>query len=361
MTPDFLTAVLQPWLGQGQAAVVQVRQEPISGPQSFNFNFNAGLWRLHLTYDRPNTNAPQTLVAKLPTDNRELNERAVIFQPGSRENWFYRLGASRTPICTPRCYYNAIDTTTGQSILLLEDLADAPSGDQRVGATLPQAQAALASAARLHASWWKDAARPEIQELTHLLADNWTGEQNLVQELYNRAWPQFVEQGLVVLPDEVRQFGTAIVGRMNVIDGPTDRPDKTLVHGDYRLENIHFGERDGAAVCWVIDWEDVFWGSGLIDVSWFLGGCLPVEQSHHEPALLQAYHQTLLAEGVTGYSWAHCYEDYRCAMCSNFVQGVLSATLDEAADENDRERATVIGQRFVAAVQRLQLPELITL
>lgn len=354
MTPEFLTAVLQPVIGQNKAAVIRVHPEQLTGPQSFN----ADVWRLYLAYDRPCA-APQSLVAKLPTADAELHERAAIFQPGSRENWFYRAAAPHTPICSPCCYYNAIDAATGQSILLLEDLAFAPSGDQLKGATWPQAKVALQSLARLHARWWAAAASPQIQELTSLLADTWTGEQNLVQELYDRAWPQFVNQGRVAIPDEVRQYGTAIIGRMNVIDKLIDRPDKTLVHGDYRLENIHFGERDGEAVCCVIDWEDVFWGSGLVDVSWFLGGCWPVEQSHQEISLLQAYHQTLQEEGVTGYSWAHCYEDYRYAMGSNFVQGVLSATLDEEADEWDHKRARVIGQRFVAAVQRLRLPELI--
>jgi hypothetical protein len=357
MTPEFLTAVLQPVIGQNKATVTQVRPEQLIGPQSFN----ADVWRLYLTYARPCPTAPQSLIAKLPTADTELHERAAVFQPGLKENWFYRVAAPSSPICVPRCYYNALDAATGQSILLLEDLASAPSGNQRIGATLPQAKVALESAARLHAYWWADTTRLEIQELTNLLPATGVDEQKLVQELYDRAWPQFLSQGIVAIPDEVRHFGTAIVGRMNVIDKLIDRPDKTLVHGDYRLENIHFGQRDGEAACWVIDWEDVFWGSGLIDVSWFLGGCLPVEQSHQEISLLHEYHQILLEQDVVSYSWAQCYEDYRHVMCSNFVQGVLSATLDEAADELDRERARVIGQRFVAAVQRLQLPELLAL
>src|SRR5688572_20795736 len=125
MTPEFLTSVLQPVIGPNQATVVQVRPEQLTGPQSFN----ADVWRLYLTYDRPCPGAPLSLIAKLPTADAELHERAAVFQPGLRENWFYRAGAPRSPISVPHCYYNAIDAATGQSILLLEDLAYALPGD----------------------------------------------------------------------------------------------------------------------------------------------------------------------------------------------------------------------------------------
>jgi hypothetical protein len=73
-------------------------------------------------------------IAKVPTGQTELHERATILQPGAREHWFYRAAASRSPVLTPRCYYQAIDEATGQSVLLLEDIA-APTSGQLVGAT----------------------------------------------------------------------------------------------------------------------------------------------------------------------------------------------------------------------------------
>ena len=337
------------------AVIIDVRQEELTGPK----NFNANLWRLYITYDPPRPAAPQTLIAKLPTSVPELHERAAIFQPGSRENWFYRSGSPRSPINVPRCYYNGIDVATGQSILLLEDLAPALSGNQLKGATLPEARLALESLARLHARWWADADCVEIQELTNLLAGTWTKEQNLVQNLYDQAWPRFLVQSPDLVSAEVQNFGAAIVRNMQAVDALLDQAPKTLAHGDYRLENIHFGVQSGKAACWVIDWEDVFFGSGMVDVSWFLGGCLPVAQSRHETDLLRIYYRTLIDEGVVNYSWDQCYDEYRCAMCGNFVQGILSATVNDGAAEYDRRLAQVIGERFMAAVQRLRLPELL--
>ena len=76
-------------------------------------------------------------------------------------------------------------------------------------------------------------------------------------------------------------------------------------------------------------------------------------------SLLRHYHQTLLGEGVAGYPWEQCLEEYRCGMCSSFIQGVLSATLAEDADEAERQLAMVVAQRFIAAAERLQLAQML--
>jgi hypothetical protein len=211
---NLINASLRSTTGFEQVTVVNVREEKLGGINKFN----AHLFRLYLTYDPPSADAPQTIIAKLPAIDPELHERAVTFQPGVRENWFYRLGASRSPIHVPRCYYNATDQTTNQSVLLLEDLAPFPTGNWLEGATLQQAEVALQALARLHTSWWEDGHSPEIQELTQLISANQTGEQNLVQELYNAAWPKFLAQASFAIPDEIQKFGAAIVGRMAVVD-----------------------------------------------------------------------------------------------------------------------------------------------
>jgi hypothetical protein len=350
-TPDLLNEILNPSPATDPVKVVAIRQQSLTGPR----NYNASLYRLSLTYDRPSTAAPKSLIAKLPTTNPELNVRAATFQPGARENWFYHSAAPHSPIHAPRCYYNTIDASTGQSVLLLEDLTPALPGNPIPGATLQQAELALESVARLHARWWAKATDPEIRALTQMLSAAWDEEQNLVQALYDSAWPRFLQQAAFPIPDDVRKFGAAIVGHMKAVDALLDQVPKTLAHGDFRLENILFGEQDGKAACWLIDWEDVFFGSGLIDVSWFLGSCLPVDAGRHEIDLLRHYHQALADAGVQDYTWDQCYADYRRAMCGAFVQGILSATPDDNASEYGHQLAQALGQRFSAIVRRLEL------
>ena len=146
-----------------------------------------------------------------------------------------------------------------------------------------------------------------------------------------------------------------------MVDEFMDSGFPTLVHSDYRIDNMLFSEQDGNPILWVIDWEDVFFGSGLIDVSWFLGGCLPIEDIHREKELLRLYHQELLSNGVKDYTWEQCYVDYCNAMYSSFVQGVLSATLGANRSKQERQFADTISERFISAAARLRLAEQIDL
>jgi aminoglycoside phosphotransferase (APT) family kinase protein len=196
------------------------------------------------------------------------------------------------------------------------------------------------------------------------LIDNIPEAQDLVDQLYRRAWPLFLERATFAISDDVRQFGERLVGRVPAAEGLLDQSPKTLMHGDFRLGNVLFGSRangtrDGESVCWVIDWEDVMLWNGMFDVAWFLGGCLRVEDGAEEEGLVRRYHRALIQEGVDEYSWSQCYGDYRRAMLSAFVQGVLTATPSESCDEYARDLAHVVGERFVRACQRLRLYELL--
>ena len=52
------------------------------------------------------------------------------------------------------------------------------------------------------------------------------------------------------------------------------------------------------------------------------------------------------------------YHDYRCAMFSGFVQGILMAAALDPDDTAARTLARVVGERFVLACERLHLHEL---
>ena len=352
ITPAFLTPILQAAGVLRQATVTAICAEPLAAKASFN----AQMARLRLTYDVQEAEAPQSLIAKLPTANAELWENAAVFRPGAKECWFYRYGAARTPVNVPYCYYNAVDAAMGESFLLLEDLAPARVGDWVEGVSLEEAELALRSLARLHAAWWATEATAE-PELAQLM-DNPQEAQDLVERLYQQAWLQFLGRAPCEIPGDVRQFGERLAGRIAAAEAMLDHSPWTLVHGDFRLGNILFGARHGEPACWVIDWEDIALWSGMLDVAWFLGGCLRVEESDEEEGLLRRYHQALTREGVAGYPWAQCYHDYRGAMLSCFVQGILTAVPPETGDEYAHNLARVVGERFIMASRRLRLYEL---
>ena len=70
ITPAFLSPILRSAGVLRRAAVIAIHVGPLA-PDGAGF-FNAQLARLRLTYDAPEAGAPQSLTAKLPTRNTEL-------------------------------------------------------------------------------------------------------------------------------------------------------------------------------------------------------------------------------------------------------------------------------------------------
>ena len=242
------------------------------------------------------------------------------------------------------------------AVLLLQDLAPAQTGDWVDGVSLEQAELALRAIARQHAAWWAvdPTTEPELADLMN----NLETEQDLVERLYAEAWPRFLQDVSRDVPDDVRDFGHRLVGRLATAEATLDDSPHTLMHGDFRLGNILFGARDGESSCWVIDWEDIMLWSGMFDVAWFLGSCLRIADGKNEQGLVRSYHRQLTQAGVTDYAWTQCYHDYRCAMINAFVQGILTAVPSASADAYARQLARAVGERFMLACQRLRLNEL---
>jgi hypothetical protein len=353
ITPHLLTSLLRSGGVICQSAVAALEIEPLAALNAFN----AQIARLRLTYDREESAAPSALIAKLPTVDASLQQNAAVFRPGLKECWFYRHAAAKTPVHVPRCYYNAVDEATGESFLLLEDLAPARPGSRLEGASIEEARLALQSLARLHAAWWE--AGPEIDPKLAQLGDHSQEADDLVGRLYARAWPRFVEHAPLSLPDDIRRFGESLLGRIARVESLLDDAPQTLIHGDFRLENMLFGTLQEQPACWVIDWEDIGLANGMLDAAWFLGGCLALEQVEQEEQLLRGYHRALTAAGVCGYSWEQCKKDYRFAMISSFVQGILTVvSLQATGGEHALRLADVLTGRWTAACQRLELYEL---
>jgi len=356
ITCEAVTSALRSAQAICQSTIASIRAEPIIGKASFN----AQVFRLHLTYNQQESESPNSLVAKLPAGNMELHENAAVFQPGRKETWFYQHGANHTPVRTPRCYYNSLDPITGQSILLLEDLAPAQNGNQLDGASISKAKLALESAARLHAAWWgKEQVRAMLSSngVENLSA----AAENLVQRLFREAWPRFIAHSGDGIPEGVRQFGDYLTHHVSGLSSLLDNSPKTLTHGDFRLDNMLFGKSGEDMLCWIIDWEDIDFGNGPYDVAWFIGGCLDIASPSEEQNLLESYYDRLVREGVKGYTWTECQRDYCYAMSDAFVQGVLMATNNKPDSTYHTQLANVVGRRFVHACDRLQLNKLIAM
>ena len=101
---------------------------------------------------------------------------------------------------------------------------------------------------------------------------------------------------------------------------------RTLVHSDYKLDNLVFGARQGNAPLVVLDWQLMRRGRGVFDVAFFLSQNLePRERRSVEMDLLTAYHRILLDDGVRAYTFEQCLYDYRMSLLGRF--GALISTI----------------------------------
>jgi hypothetical protein len=286
--------------------------------------------RLVLGYSAE-TDAPPTLVAKLPSSDETSRSTGMAMRTYEVEVRFYQQLADRLPVRAPICHHAEIDLTSGDFVLLLEDLAPAEQGDQVAGCTVDEAALVVAEAARLHAPLWGS---PELDGFEW--AVRWSQEsQDGLQAMLTVLWPNFVERYGDRLDDDIVEMGYRFIAGLSAYYAHRPEPH-TVIHNDYRLDNLLFGTAAGGPPVAVVDWQTVGVGPGVLDVSYFLGAGLSVEDRRaNEEDLVRSYHEALQACGVEGFDWDRCWSDYRAFAFAGFHMAVLASMVVQRTDRGD--------------------------
>lgn len=324
ITPAFLTEVLQTagWIGDARVVDFDVT------------TIGAGLMgicaRYELRLDREVDGAPGSVVGKFAAEDDAA--RAFMASSGYRnEVCFYQHFAARVTIRAARCAYAAIDDE-GWFTLLLEDLAPLEPGDQLVGCTVPQVEAAVAELVGLHAPFWDS---PELEAhpcfTGHELADP-----ALFAAALQAVVPGFLDRyGHAFASDEVDFYVRLGASAIRWIE---DRPPaRSLVHSDYRPDNLMFGADPVAPQVAAVDWQGFGRGCALSDVSFIVGNALlPEDRRAHEERIVRSYHDALGAAGVDGYSWDECWNDYGRSLLSALSTTIFGAMYGVRTDRGDQ-------------------------
>ena len=315
--------------------------------------FAGTLARLSVQYSVHETGAPGSVIVKLPTENRVMRGVARANGIYESEVRFYERISSRIELRTPRPYYNSFDSDTGDFVLLLEDLAPARAGDQLAGCSLEEAALAVREIARFHAAWWETASHAEPDWMRSADSGS-TG----YERLYRRSWARLVAETDVGLPGSLPEVGERLGRNVAAIRSLTAQPPQTLVHGDFRLDNMFFDVRGGAAFA-VVDWQLFRRGRGVFDVCWFLSGCLsPDTRRSWEQDLLGLYVSTLAQNGVVGYGPERCLEDYRLSLLSCLMLCIIAAAAADRDTERGQALFETIMSRIASAVDDHHVTEL---
>ena len=281
--------------------------------------------RLAVTWDRP-TDAPTRYVAKVPAASDTSRDAAAATRTYLVEAAFYNDLADTLEVHRPPCYAALHDPVTNDYVVLLGDLAPAEPGDQIAGCTVAEAEQVMPELAALHGPRWGD---PTLFDLEWISRPSAESNEQLTM-LIGMLAPGFFERYEKRLEPGVADLTRRFLARIG--DYMSGRPPAvTVVHGDFRLDNLLFG---GERVA-VLDWQTVSLGSGLSDVPYFLGSALQVEdRREHEERLVRLYHEELLRRGGD-VSWDDCWRAYRRDGYSGLLMAVLASMLVGRTDRGD--------------------------
>ena len=323
--PEWLTAVLH---GSGDLPTGRVVDFEATAVGN---GLVAECYCFALTYADAPPGAPATLVGKFPSHDPVSRKSGTDHQLYAREIAFYREMAATVAIRTPRPYAAIIDPCTDDFVLMLGDLAPARQGDQLAGCSIADAALAMREAAALHAPRWGEAALERID----WLAARPAALGAMVDAMLPTIISQFRERFAGVLVPEHLAMVDRLPAALAAMRGNRSAP-VTVIHADYRLDNMMFDVKGGAASMATLDWQTVTAGPGLTDVAYFLSaGIAPSERRSHEVELVRLYHGELLRRGVGDYGWDQCWHDYRRFTIHGIVMGVFSALSVERTPRAD--------------------------
>jgi aminoglycoside phosphotransferase (APT) family kinase protein len=245
----------------------------------------------------------RTLIAKLAEGPEDSRRRVATAH--RNEIGFYRQLASTVRVRVPECRYAAISDDGASFTLLLEDLAPREPGRQVDGCSFAVATKAVQNLGRLHASRWNDRSLREIEFLVPLTEERAA----FLADLARKATDQFVTRyaGQLDTSDVLTLRSVAEA----LFDWQVNHPEPfSLVHGDYRLDNLMLDPAGRDVV--VVDWQTVTVALPSRDLGYFIGTGLPTEQRREEEGtLVSTYYEALRSQGVRDYTFDHCWADYR--------------------------------------------------
>jgi aminoglycoside phosphotransferase (APT) family kinase protein len=342
MTPEAMDGVwFADLLGLPSGAVRDVRLQTIGEGAGMMSRLQRA--RLHIA---DGVDAPATLIIKSPAVNETNRQVAVQFRTYERESRFFRELAGQCLAHTPRVYHCDVDETQN-FVIVMEDLEGYRLGDQVAGADLADTEVCMEQLALLHASFWDRTAGldwiPGISGSFH--ADN-------MRLGVEHGWAQTLAVFGDVIPQRVIDMIGPFRAALPRLQEELYAQPRTVLHGDFRLENLFFGG-PGQHPLVIVDWQGPLVGRGMDEVAFFLAQNAKTDvRRAHERAIVRRYTQRLEELGVQ-YDGDAAWADYRLAVLYNWCYVVVvSGTLD-TSNAHSRAWMTEMVRRNALAIDEL--------
>lgn len=320
--PDWLTDRLRASGALSDGRVTEIRWEPIGTGQVGDSA------RFHLTYDRAGA-GPATVAGKFPAEDLNSRGTAAAFGLYTKEVGFYREIAPHLDVRVPQVLAAEIADDGVDFVLIFEDLGPARGGNQLASCSIADARAGIRQAAALHGPSWNNPALTGLD-----LVQPREGQAEQVKALYGNAQAIFrerysgsLEPEFMAICEELNEAKDHWFGR--------ESETKSIVHGDFRLDNMLFDIKGGAEEIAVLDWQTVASGNPMLDIGYFMGtGIGDALRRAHESELLDLYCSEMTARGVA-LSRDDIWGDYVLGALHGISTAVFSAAYVERTERGD--------------------------
>ena len=327
----------------GNTDIISVDHKPMGTGRGFL----SEMAKLHLTYNSNTSSLPGTMIAKWPPLN-EFALRAVMSMGlFEREIRFYTDIAPNCDIRTPRIYFTFIGDNNQYGILM-EDCSSfiEPDPDMN-GLSLEDSKTAVLKMADFHARWWNAENRPELNWVPGVKTI-FTNDPNTADS----AWNICIGRQVFVdaLPKGGMEAGQKIVDNFDWILNNLAQDKLSLVHDDLKSENMFIDSATPEDPLIIFDWSTLNINRGVTDLSFLLGEAVsPDTRRKIERDIIPLYHERLVENGVSDYSFNECYEDYlKGLLVLTFVPLAVSTRTDLTDPRSVEKNHNTVNQRFTA-------------
>lgn len=300
------------------------------------------LYKAELSYS--SGSGPASVIVKLPSRAPANREQGVTLGVYESEVNFYTRCADRTDAFVPKSFFADIKSGTAEFVIVMEDLSRMSMVSQIEGMNSTQTLAAIDSLAAVHASWWGQAEDPAIAWVPSVVHERIQG----FAQMWPALWQMFLPNFGSSLPDGGVEMGDWLATNYwNIVEEFAKSP-WTLLHQDYRVDNLMF---DNGKVA-VIDWQSLGRGPAAYDLAYLVGGSVSVAvRRENDEKWVRHYLEQLQAHGVA-YPFDDFWRDYRVGhlLGGPSVAVLTGATFDLGNERGKQLIASMAERHFAGAI-----------
>lgn len=316
----------------------------------------ATLHRLRLQYR--GGSGPAAVVVKFPGEMEANLAIAAQFGLFRREVEFYRVAAGRTSMALPKVYAAEIDADES-FVLLMEDLGAMRTGDQVEGLHPDQAASAIDELVRLHVPFWGGVDTGEFDFAPRVDA---TGQADVMHTIAIASWDAMNAVHGDAVPGFMNDVRERFLDAIPAMHAWLGQAPTTLIHSDFRLDNLMVGAAPDQPAIVTLDWQGVLRSRGIEDVAFLLSQSVPSEQrAGCERGLVERWRTGLLAAGIDAGTAESVWHDYRACVLYLWMYAVVISGALDPSNERARRVMRAIITRSATAVAELDclslLPE----